>query len=494
MMKANNNIEDVPMPIKVEEGYFKEVFKNCGDVKFETYTLGLKATDYIFIYTEGLIASDKINEIILPSLSKMQTNQDGNVQITHRLLQINPIEVKTAKDMTDVITKIFSGELILLTNEELYSINIANPPIRTPEESNTESSIRGPRDGFIEDITTNIALIRKRLKTKSLAVENFVLGTRSKTKVSLLYVSDVIDKSIVDEVKKRINNIEIDVVVSSSELEELLADRKLSLFPLIDYIGTADFAVTSLIRGRFIVIIDGVPNVLIGPTNLLHLLKSPDDAHSPFYIIAFQRLLRLVGITLAIFLPGFWLSVSVFNMDQIPFPLLATITVSRMGLPFSATIELLLMLGLFELFREAGIRLPKAVGQTVAVVGGLIIGESAIQAGITSPTMLVVTGVTVVSSFTLVNQSLNGTVVLLRFFVVILSAFLGMFGFIMALLFIVLYLSTIKSFGVPYLTPISPLVLEELTGAVLRLPWSKLRKRPESLRAVNTTRQGDDTP
>lgn len=272
-------------------------------------------------------------------------------------------------------------------------------------------------------------------------------------------------------------------------MEEAVADSTLALFPLVDYIGRPDFVAECLLKGRFVIIVDGSPMAIIGPCNLFEILKSPEDAYSPYYFVIFERLLRLIGLIIAIFLPGFWISLTSYNVDQLPIHLLATVTVSRFGLPFSGPMEILLMLGMFELFREAGIRLPKAVGQTIAVLGGLIIGDAAIRAGLTSPTMLVVSATTAVATFTLVNQTLTGTVSIVRLYVILWSSLLGMVGFFIGMLSLFAYLSVLQSFGLPYLAPITPLYWKDAMNALLKKPWAFTKERPRMLETQDSTSQ-----
>jgi hypothetical protein len=334
----------------------------------------------------------------------------------------------------------------------------------------------------------NTALIRKRLKTKSLAYEDFIVGRRSQTKVALMYMDDIIDKELVKNVRSKIDSLDIDILVSSQQLEELITNSKFSIFPLTHYTSRPDFVVEALNQGRFILIIDGMPTIIVAPSTLLLQIKTAEDSNLPYLFVSLERLLRVLGIGITILLPGFWISISAFNIEQVPFPLLATITLSRLGLPLSATMEFILMLILFELFRESGVRLPKAVGQTVAVVGGLIVGDAAIRAGLTSQTMLVVTAVTSVASYTLVNQSLTSAVTVIRMFVLLLSCIYGIYGMIIGLLTIVTLLSRLDSFGVAYLDGLNPPRFIKLLDSLVMRPWNSLSKR--SLAAQDKTRKG----
>ncbi|MCU6710373.1 spore germination protein [Paenibacillus sp. J5C_2022] len=446
----------------------------------------------LLIYCDGMIDTQVMNQHVLPDLEQMMVTchtWDKLESELEKSIEWVPFDLHTKLE-----NLLFEGQFIAFfpMHERFYYINIAQLPQRQPEESNTEISIKGARDAFTEDIATNVALIRKRLRTASLHNERFIIGSRSQTKVSLLYFADVVRSEVIEEARTRLKGIHVDALVTSGEMEEALSDSSLSIFPLLDYIGRPDFAVECLLRGRFIILIDGSPMALIAPVNLVEILKTPEDSYTPYHFIIFERFFRLLGLFISLFLPGFWIALLAYDMDQLPLPLLATVTTSRYGLPFSTPMEMLLMLVMFELFRESGIRLPKAVGQTIAVIGGLIIGESAIRAGLTSPAMLVVSAVTAVSTFTLVNQTLAGTVSLIRLYILFMSSGLGMFGFFIGLASVLAYLSTLESFGLPYLAPISPLTWKGLLPGLLAKPWLSYKKRPKMMNTVDDTRQERD--
>ncbi|MHA6485299.1 spore germination protein [Paenibacillus sp. strain BS8-2] len=377
-------------------------------------------------------------------------------------------------DSNLLFERLFSGCVILVfsNREAFYEYNIASLPARNPEESSMELSLKGPRDGFVEKLSVNIALVRMRLRTPNMHVEYFIIGEETKTELALLYMADLAKHDLVQEARRRLSSIQLQSLHGAGELEELISDKPKSLFPLVNYVGRPDIVVQSLMRGRVAITVDGTPAALIAPGNMTLLIKSPEDAHLPFYYVSLERILRFIGLFVAMFLPGFWISLCSYNTDQIPFTLLATVTMSRIGLPISASMEMFLMLIMFELFREAGVRLPRPVGQTVSVVGGLIIGDAAIRAGMTSPTMLVVAAVSAVSTFTLVNQSLAGSVSVIRFFVLSLSSILGIYGFFVSLIAVLLYMCSLESFGHPYMAPLAPLQFKELLSAMLIKPWS----------------------
>lgn len=477
------------------ETWAKETFKDCQDVKVEKISFHEgPVVCVLMVYCEGLSDTKRVNETIIPSLSKCLDeigSQFLNEDVLLSQWSISSLQKEVL--LNNLEQKVFNGEMILFFDglASAFTLNISNPPNRKPEETNTEVSIRGPRDGFIEDLSANVALVRKRLRTHSMSYEQYTLGKRSQTKAGLLYIKDVIRPEVVEEVKYRLSEIDMDAIYSCNELEEWLAESKWSLFPLFDYTGRPDYLVSALLRGRFAILLDGVPTAIIAPVNLTFLFKSAEDLHNPYSGVAFSRFLRALGLCIALFLPSFFIGIATYHQDQLPLTLLATIVMSRKGVPLPTPIEGIFMLLAFELFKEAGVRLPSVIGQTLAVVGGLIIGDAAIRAGLTSPTLLVVIATTAVATDTLVNQSLIGAVSILRILILIVTSFLGIFGLLLSVIVILISLANLRSFGVPYLAPISPISFRDIVQAVFRAPAVYMKKRPKMLNTVDTTRRRD---
>ncbi|MGM0863361.1 MAG: spore germination protein [Bacillota bacterium] len=445
----------------------KNIFQCYSEIKFAPVDGGPKY--FTFFYCDGMIDGTQLNKFFHPIVEFITSESlDEN-----KYLEFPPIS--KIETFNDVIEKIFSGYLLVYKEGEFffYGFDISKIPQREPSESNTEVSIKGARDGFTEDINVNLSLIRKRMKSELLYNEAFVIGEISKTKVSLLYLKNKVNSESISEARNRLEKLKTESIISSGQLEQWLSDRTFSLFPLMDYTGRPDFAIECMLRGRFIILVDGSPMVLIGPNNIFETLKSPEDVYFPYHTTAFQRIFRIIGLVIAVLLPGFWIAVSSVNIDQIPFMLLNTVVTSREGLPFPAALEAFFLLGLFELLREAGVRMPKAVGQTVSIVGGLIIGDAAIRAGLASGIMIVIIALTAVSTFTLVNQSLTGTVSILRVYAMILSAFLGIYGLFLGMFSILLYLSRLESFKVSYLEPLTSLTFKEYLSALIINPFKR---------------------
>ncbi|MGG4444426.1 spore germination protein [Brevibacillus fortis] len=442
-------------------------FAHCADVIFMR-TVTSEDQPVLMLYCEGLADVHHLQDTVLPQLERFLAIGDL------RSLPLFPLF--TNPELW--IERLFAGDLLIFIGDSPpFAWDISNRPERGPEESNTEISIKGPRDGFVEDLSTNVALIRKRMRTITLAYEPFVLGTRSRTRVAMMYITDGVSPDLVEMIRDRLLGCTNKKILNSAILEKLLSDNTHSLFPLVDYTGRPDYTIYMLLQGKVVVLVDGSPLALVAPVTLLQLIKSPEDDQYPVTYVWLERMLRLGGFWIAIFLPGFWIALSAYNVEQFPFQLLATVTQGRKGLPFSAPMELFLILFIFEFLREAGARLPKNVGQTLALVGALIIGDASIRAGLTSPSMLFIGSLTVVASFTLVNQSLSGAVTVARFTVFFLSATIGMYGFILGMIAIVYYLSTLTSFGRSYILMGSSNSISTLFNVLFKSMTSFFRTR-----------------
>jgi hypothetical protein len=468
--------------LKEKEEKLKDFFKNSQD--FLSKKHDTDEVKFEMFYCESLINAQYLDQYILP---KLGIHEDRS-SVKDKLRSYFQAEDVTSRDLEDLAALLFAGNAFFLFDQLILSINAADFPKRQPEESALETSIRGPKDGFVEDIKTNISLIRRRLNTPSLCLEKYTIGERSKTKVALMYLDDVIDPTVLEEIRRRLRNVELDILTSIYELESCIRDRPFSFFPSTDYSGRPDFIVEAMNQGRFALLVDGNPTVSFAPMSLLLLTKSPEDSYINYAYVSLERLIRMLGLLISTFLPGMWIAFSSFNIEQIPYLLVATISVSRFGLPLSAPIEMFIILFLFELFNEAGVRLPRAIGQTVAVLGGLIVGDAAIRAGLTSPTMLVVAAITYISSFTLVNQSLSTAITILRFTIIILSTFLGLFGVIIGFILAVFYFSTLSSFGVPYLGSLAPISLREFISSFLKGPIQYYKTRTATTSPEDPTR------
>ncbi|MGG3798541.1 spore germination protein [Metabacillus fastidiosus] len=486
----NQNSQSEEENFEINEKNLRLLFHNCSDIKFQP--IKFNDVNALIMYCTGMVDEQVLREEVLPEIEQfLSENEPLQLKEKSRLeeLQITSLSIVHSKEQ--IMELVFSGQGLIYFRKDklLLSCDISKMPKRAIDETNMEVSIKGPRDNFIEDIKTNMALIRKRLPTNSLRSEKFIVGRRSKTTVNLLYMDDIAKKEIIEEIKNRINKIDIDAIYSGQQLMELV-ERKSKFFPTYDYSGRPDFIVKALVSGRIIILADGIPYAILTPSDVFLLLKSAEDAEYPAFYSSFERFIRIMGTLIAALLPGFWVAVTSFHPNQLPVTLLATVIESRKGIPLSAGLEAFTMILLFELFREAGLRLPVAVGQTLSVVGGLIIGDAAIRAGLTSPSMLVVIAASSVATYTLVNQSLVGTLSLVRFFVLFLSAFLGFFGFFISAFFILLYMANIRIFGMPYLAIAANLDIIEILRTIFQFPAQREKGRPKLFNPKDKRREG----
>lgn len=489
--KEKSRVENTFM----EEADIRSWFEGSSDIVFVRHKVGSSSHRVMMtlFYCDNLIDKESLRKTVLPYLNKLNVDKLKYLEGLGEGM-LTPIQkLEPPKLREQIIEKVFEGQLLvfLVKPRVVYAIDLSAKPQRSVDQSNSEVSIKGPRDGFIEEIDTNLGLIRKRLKTNTLTYKEFVIGKRTLTKVRLLYVEDIASSTMIQDVEKRLSEIQMDGIVSSSQIEEMITDYQYSLFPLVEYTGRPDYATHCLLNGRFIILVEGSPTVIIGPVSLPFFINNAEDNHTLFYFASFGRILRHIGLIIATFLPGFWIALVSYHPDQLPYTLLATLTLSREGVPLPTPLEGLMVIVLFDLIREAGLRLPAAIGQTLSVVGGLIIGQAAISAGFASPGILVVMATSVVSTFILSNLSLTGTVSILRYVVYIFSSILGVVGFILCLLSIGTYVVRLQSFGLPYLSPYSPPVGKSIWPSFVRRKYRHMKSRPVEINPIDPTKQGD---
>ncbi|BDH61567.1 spore germination protein KA [Lysinibacillus sp. PLM2] len=477
--------QSLPMITKL-----KELFQNSDDVIFQELTF--QQSKVFLIKCDSMVDQQMLYTVVLPNIEKLYKDSVGQELEENLIEKLTIPEIKKISNTEDITKDVFTGKLMIYFEDQqlLYSCNIAKKPNRSIEETNTEVLVKGPRDNFIEDLSTNIALIRKRLPTNSLTVEKMEIGRRSKTNIALLYFDDIANKDILTELKKQLQKIDTDIIISADSLMEFI-NKKNWLLPTTNYTGRPDFAIQSLIRGRFLIMVDGVAYGILTPVNFFYLLKTGEDYDTPFVFSTFERILRLLGIFLGIALPAFWLALTIFHQDQLPLQLLATVVIINLGLPFPAVLEMLLILIMFEILREAGLRLPSKIGGIIGVIGGLIIGDAAIRSGITSPAMVVIIAISTIASYTVVNQSLETMISIIRIIFILVTAFFGLFGFFICLYLLILYVANIRVFGVPYLNLSADLSWTNMKKTLFRLSKDNYKSRPNFLDPQDDSRNNE---
>ncbi|WP_456290238.1 spore germination protein [Paenibacillus sp. AK002] len=362
---------------------------------------------------------------------------------------------------------------------------------RSIEQPATEQVIRGAREGFIETLGTNISLLRYRLQTPDFRVKSMEIGTKTKSKVAVCYMDGITNPGIVKEVNKRLDAIEIDAVLDSGYLEQFIEDNHWSPFPQIQYTERPDKVVANLLEGRVAILVDGSPLALIAPTVFSQFYQTVEDYTERFLLMSAIRLSRLVALVFSLVFPSLYVAIISFNPELIPTEFAVAVAGGRAGVPFPAMVEVLVIEISMEVLREATIRLPQQVGGALSIVGVLVIGQAAVSAGFASPITIVIIALTTIGSFATPAYNAALALRLLRFPLIILAGIFGLYGVMVGIILIANHLLSLKSFGVPYLSPFVPGNFQGMRDLLTRGPLWKMKDRPSFLHPLNTSRLGD---
>src|SRR5690554_3490718 len=478
--------------------YFKEKIGHSDDVVFREYTLELPESIAIMvIFVDGLSSKEIINEYILEALTfkgelKSEWTRDKKNLVRHvkdKVLNIN--EVQTSNNLDELVTFVLSGETVILFDgyEEALICNTRGWQHRSIDEPETESVIRGPRVGFTETLRFNTAQVRRWIRDPDLRVKVTKVGRRSQTDVALVYLESVANPQVVAEVERRLGKIDIDGVMESSTLQEMIEDRRLSLFPTIQSTERADRVVAAVLEGKVGIITDNTPFALIVPISFWEFYYAAEDYYHRWPMALLLRIVRFSSFFFSLYLPSLYVALSFYNPELIPFPLAVQLAGSREGVPFPLFLEVLLMELAIEIIREASARLPGPLGQTIGIVGGFILGDAAVRAGLISPLTTVVVALTAICSFTSPNFGVAISIRILRFPLVVVSLVGGLYGLALATFVLLVYTTRIRSFGVPFLTPFIPLQPDDLKDSLGRAPFWAMVNRPRSYKPLDTKRQ-----
>ena len=452
------------------------------------------------IYADGMVNKQLLGDLIARPLSKLtlssnkqQNGQDGQDKQNEQIAQIIEKaalfpELKQKTKLPDVTKEILDGNSLLLVDgcSVGFIVGAKFLPVRAVIEPPTDVAVKGPREGFIEDIKTNMALVRKRLKTPDLRFETVTIGKRSNTHVSVCYLDGICRAELKEEIKQKINNIQIDCLPDSSYIATLLAPRKHSVFQNFGTTEKPDIFAAKLAEGRVGILVDGSPIALTAPFLLTENLQSSEDYFlSPFMATIF-RFLRLLSVFIAILLPAFYVSAQLFKMQLLPLGLMLTIASSIRELPLSPGMEMFVVLLLLEVLKEASIRMPKYVGMSLSVVGALVLGETAVSAGFLSTPAIIVVAFSGICLYTIPNFVETGSI--LRWLFLLISGCVGPFGIVLLSAFLLCYLLTSDAFGAPILAPFSPLIPHDVKDTVIKTNIRELAQRPRVFRSKNVTR------
>ena len=469
--------------------------KDCDDIKCRKMKLGQQekveaCIYYVEVAVNNLTIEDSVIGKLLNDLWKMNPEEQYEY-IKDNALGIT--DVKELSDINEVIMGIMIGDGVVLIDGYNKAVKIKSQgyPRMGVAETEMEKVMRGSKEGFSDSVKTNTALVRRRIRSDKLKVKEKIMGDISNTTVAIVYVDGVARDSVLKEINDRLSKINVEGLTDSGIIEQLTEESILSPFPQYQTTERPDKVAMEILNGRVGVFVDNTPVALLLPTSYGNFFQTADDYYNRFQIVSFERIIRYVAAIIAMTFPAFYLAVIIYHPEILPTNLIMTLQAARVNIPFPAFVEVLIMELSFELLREAGVRIPGPMGSTIGIVGGLIIGQAAVSAGVVSPIIVIVVAVTALASFAIPNDELSSAFRLLKYFAIVLAAFYGFFGIIMALLFVVGHLCRLKSFGFPYMMPYVAADVNnkrDLKDSVIRYPMKRLTWK--SIYASHKNRRG----
>ena len=506
----NPDSQTVNASINTNLNYIKAKYNSLINSDVNIREFYVMVTDKRFkaflIYIDGMANADSINQFILKPLMlrnrtnthtknnicKIQNSKNFNLNehISNCLIPQNQVSI--LENFSQIISDINVGNCIVFvdTLPIAYSIDVKGFKQRSISSPQNEIIVRGSQEAFVESLRTNTSILRRLINNENLIIENTSVGKVSNTKVAICYMNNIANADLVAEVQYRVNNLDIDSLISAGQLEQLIQDNGKNMFPQLIATERPDKTAYALLEGKVVVIVNGSPYVLIMPGIFRDFLTSPEDVNLKYQFANLAKTIRLIAALIALLLPGLYIAITNYHQELIPTELLFAIAASRESVPFPIIFELLFMEIAFELIREAGLRVPSPIGSTIGIVGALILGDAAVKASIVSPILIIIVALTALCSFSIPDLSLNFTFRILRFVYIILGYIGGFLGIGLGLFGLLLSLSNLTSFGVPYLVPNLARPLRRATSSYFSLPIWEREKKPNFLATKNENSQG----
>lgn len=486
----SSNIEQTITQIQPSFGHSPDLLVH----RFQAFS---ERTECALVYLKSFTDTEELNKSVLAPLLQLANMPKDMQNLAKVLPQTGTQEITSLQEFSKSAA---SGQVVLLVSgfKSALKIPLQKYEQRAVTEPDTEKAVMGPRDGFVESLWSNVGLLRQKIKNPDLRLEVITLGTRTFTEVGIVYLEGIANRQIVDEIRRRVKRIKTDRVLLSNVIAEFTRDAPWSPFPTLQITERPERLAHFLLDGRVGIMVDGTPIVQAAPVVFWDFLKSGDDYIDSSFSTTFIRSMRAGSHLITLLVPGAYVALTTIHLQMLPQTLAVIIAGARTRTPFPVAVEMIVMELMVELLREAGLRMPGVFGQTMSIVGALVIGEAAVTAGLIEPIIVVLVAFTTLASFLVPNYNAAISVRLLRFPLIFLSASLGFFGLILGAMFYLIHLVSLRSFGVPYFAPLAPLFLKDLKDMFIRLPWWSLSRRPtyyrpeDEIRAAQNQKPGPE--
>jgi len=487
--------ERLHMERVINSQQIKELFSKSADILVRQVTINQNNISFHLFCVDGLVDTDMLdNNILKPLLfDPYIRNYITEAQVIEYIKNRASYETFTSieTDYDKLLKAVLSGNAAFIFDAEKKALvfDIKKFDKRSISEPNEEGTIKGAKDSFIEVIRTNTALIRRRIRTEYLVCEQMQVGRVSKTDVALCYISNIANMDTVSKIRDIINSIDIDNLPTAAFMEEYLNPNKKSLFPQVMYTQRPDRVSANLSDGRIAVIVDGIPFVFILPCQLVMLMQSPEDYANHFIVGSSLRVLRYISMVVTLLLPAFYIAATTYQNQMLPMKLALSTQEAKANVPFSSATEVLGLLLAFEILIEAGLRLPKAVGTAMSILGGIVVGQSAVAANILSPLVVVIVSLAGIAGFVVPNQDLSSAIRVIRFILSLLAAICGFFGLTVGIIILLIHLCSLDNYGVAYLSPFVDIDESNHKDTLFRFPINYFKRRPHNIAPENNTKQ-----
>lgn len=464
----------------------KKIFNHSSSLCQKDLTLGIDGIPITLFYVDETIDEKLLDQTVIKPILNLKDSSIKKDTLDIDYVQNNLIpacKLSMANTYDVPVYEVICGSAIIFIDGQTnaFMIKVPNTKVRDIDTPDTEQTVSGGKQAFVENLKTNINILRNLIRNPDLEVKTLNIGIRTKSPVSLIYLNGIINEDLPKEILKRLNSIKVDGVVDTSQIQALIQEHKWTIFPQLLTTERVDRTISEILKGKAIILLEGSPFALVLPTTLNSFLSSQDDLYGRSIITSILKIIRYIGFFEACSISALYLALTTYHPGLLPTSLALSITGTRVGLPFPVYIEILLMEITLYLVQEAALRLPKSVGNTVGIVGGLVIGQSVVLAGIISPIIVVIVSMSAISSFTLPNYNLALSTIAIRLFLIFCSMTLGLYGFVIGIVIILIHLASLDNFGVKYLADYSPYNKNILKEKLIRFPLSTIHKRPKYL-------------